>query len=226
MGDANHIRTLGDYSKPSHEGYRNTIKLSVRNNVDSNQHLKDFLKLVDSLDLDYENKEKARNHFASRCPEYIRSRLIELENQVQRLIEAHLALTQPTQVNKITTSCEICSGPRDAQYCMEDPEQAFVEYASSRTHKMGSRPFTMNQGPRSFNEAVNAWKENLNFNSAHAQTFTNLQNDSLFTYSSNYKTKLKKALIDFGAHQEKRLSSLRTQIEQQQDDMISKINLL
>ncbi|GJY24371.1 hypothetical protein Tco_0398029 [Tanacetum coccineum] len=52
--------------------------------------------------------------------------LIELENQVQRLMEAHLAPTQPTQVNKITTSCEICSGPHDAQYCMEDPDQAFV----------------------------------------------------------------------------------------------------
>ncbi|GJT98593.1 hypothetical protein Tco_1094111 [Tanacetum coccineum] len=49
-------------------------------------------------------------------------RLIELENQVQRLMEAHLAPTQPTQVNKITTSCEICSGPHDTQYCMEDPE--------------------------------------------------------------------------------------------------------
>nr|GEX01661.1 MAK10-like protein [Tanacetum cinerariifolium] len=31
-------------------------------------------------------------------------RLIELKNQVQRLMEAHLALTQPTQVNKITSS--------------------------------------------------------------------------------------------------------------------------
>ncbi|GKC56806.1 hypothetical protein Tco_1084404 [Tanacetum coccineum] len=29
MGDENHIRTLGDYSKPSHEGYRNTIELPV-----------------------------------------------------------------------------------------------------------------------------------------------------------------------------------------------------
>ncbi|GJT98098.1 hypothetical protein Tco_1093616 [Tanacetum coccineum] len=64
-------------------------------------------------------------------------RLIELENQVQRLMEAHLAPTQTTQVNKITTSCEICSGPHDTQYCMEDPEQAFVEYASSRTNKAG-----------------------------------------------------------------------------------------
>nr|GEY69271.1 MAK10-like protein [Tanacetum cinerariifolium] len=64
-------------------------------------------------------------------------RLIELENQVQHLMEAHLALTQPTQVNKVTTSCEICSGPHDTQYCMKDPEQAFVEYTSSRTDESG-----------------------------------------------------------------------------------------
>nr|GEX05750.1 retrovirus-related Pol polyprotein from transposon TNT 1-94 [Tanacetum cinerariifolium] len=59
--------------------------------------------------------------------------LIELENQVQRLMEAHLAPTQPAQMNKITTSCEICSGPQDTQYCMKYPEQAFFEYASSHT---------------------------------------------------------------------------------------------
>ncbi|GJR87344.1 hypothetical protein Tco_0211355 [Tanacetum coccineum] len=33
MGDENPIRTLGEYSKPSHEGYRNTIELPVGNNV-------------------------------------------------------------------------------------------------------------------------------------------------------------------------------------------------
>ncbi|GJY96142.1 MAK10-like protein [Tanacetum coccineum] len=48
-------------------------------------------------------------------------------------MEAHLAPTQPTQVNKITTSFENCGGPHDTQYCMEDPEEAFVDYASSRT---------------------------------------------------------------------------------------------
>ncbi|GJW09024.1 MAK10-like protein [Tanacetum coccineum] len=52
-------------------------------------------------------------------------------------MEAHLAPMQPTQVNQITTSCEICSGPHDTQYCMEDLEQAFVEYASSRTDEAG-----------------------------------------------------------------------------------------
>nr|GEU56808.1 retrovirus-related Pol polyprotein from transposon TNT 1-94 [Tanacetum cinerariifolium] len=63
--------------------------------------------------------------------------LIDLENQVQRLMEAHLAPTQPTQMNKITTPCEICSGPHETQYCMENPAQAFVEYASSRTDEGG-----------------------------------------------------------------------------------------
>ncbi|GJZ63666.1 MAK10-like protein [Tanacetum coccineum] len=83
MGDENPIRTLGDYSKPSHEGYRNTIELHEGNNVvplrsdtirlvqngcsfhglwseDPNQHLKDFLKLVDSLDLGVANRERTR----------------------------------------------------------------------------------------------------------------------------------------------------------------------
>nr|GEZ17756.1 MAK10-like protein [Tanacetum cinerariifolium] len=33
MGDENLVRTLGDYSKPSHEGYKNTIELLKGNNV-------------------------------------------------------------------------------------------------------------------------------------------------------------------------------------------------
>ncbi|GKE50929.1 hypothetical protein Tco_1486085 [Tanacetum coccineum] len=210
MGDENPICTLRDYSKPSHEGYMNTIELPVGNNMvpllsdtirlvqngcsfhvlrseDPNQHLKDFLKLMDSLDLDGENRERTRLRLfqfslrdqatdgklrdrnakeswaliedltlydneswndprnftkpvmAIALPQDVINKsdrhLIELENQVQRLMEAHLALTQPTQVNKITTSCEICSGPYATQYCMEDRKQAFVEYASSHTHE-------------------------------------------------------------------------------------------
>ncbi|GJS94344.1 MAK10-like protein [Tanacetum coccineum] len=293
------------YSKPSHEGYRNTIELPEGNNVvplrsdtirlvqngcsfhglrseDPNQHLKDFLKLVDSLDLDGENRERTRlrlfqfslrdqasnwlerlpagsistwedlttrflaqffppgrtaklrndilmfqqHHGESLSEAWTRfkdllqkvphhgidlwlqvqifydhvnpvtrrtidqsaggklrdlnpeeswailedlalydneswndprdfakpvkaitlpqdvpstsdRRLIKLENQVQRLMEAHLALTQPTQVNKITTPCEIYSGPHDTQNCMENPEQAFVKYASLRADEAG-----------------------------------------------------------------------------------------
>ncbi|GJR37000.1 MAK10-like protein [Tanacetum coccineum] len=234
MGDANPIRTLGDYSRPSHEGHRNTIELPEGNNVvplrsdtirlvqngclfhrlrseDPNQHLKDFLKLVDLLDLDVANRERtslclfqfslrdqasywleripARSistwedlttHFLAQffppgrttklyndilmfqqhqgeslsealtrfkdllqkvhhhgidlwlqndpkdfakpvkaisLPQDVPStsdrHLIELENQVQCLMEAHLAPKQRIRVNKITSSCEICSGPHD-----------------------------------------------------------------------------------------------------------------
>ncbi|GKD40146.1 hypothetical protein Tco_1260353 [Tanacetum coccineum] len=81
MGDENPIHTLEDYSRPSHEGYRNTIELPegkiagplrsdtirlVQNGCsfhglrseDPKQHLNDFLKLVDSLDLDFTNRER------------------------------------------------------------------------------------------------------------------------------------------------------------------------
>ncbi|GKB34904.1 hypothetical protein Tco_0879846 [Tanacetum coccineum] len=44
MEDANPIRTLGDYSKPRHEGYRNTIELPVGNNVIIYDHVSFHLK--------------------------------------------------------------------------------------------------------------------------------------------------------------------------------------
>ncbi|GKB54967.1 hypothetical protein Tco_0905720 [Tanacetum coccineum] len=82
MGDENQPHTLGDYSQPSHEGYRNTIELPEGNNVvplrsdtirfvqngcsfhklqfeDPNQHSKDFLRLVDSLHLNEYTKGKS-----------------------------------------------------------------------------------------------------------------------------------------------------------------------
>nr|GFC25137.1 zinc finger, CCHC-type [Tanacetum cinerariifolium] len=104
MGYENHIRTLGDYSKPNHQGYRNIIELPVGNNVvplrsdtirlvqkgcpfhrlqseDPNQHLKDFLKLVDSLDLDGENKERT----------YLRLFQFSLRDQASNWLERLLA---------------------------------------------------------------------------------------------------------------------------------------
>ncbi|GKF02689.1 hypothetical protein Tco_0029612, partial [Tanacetum coccineum] len=90
--------------------------------------LRDFAKLVKAIALPQDVPSTSDRH------------LIKLESQVQCLMEAHLASIQPTQVNKITTSCEICSGPHDTQYCMEDLEEAFVEYASSRTDETGDCP--------------------------------------------------------------------------------------
>ncbi|GKA49568.1 hypothetical protein Tco_0742641 [Tanacetum coccineum] len=227
MGDENPIRTLRDYSKPRHEGYRNTIELLIGNNGKNapvfilislrdqasnwlerrtaklrndilmfQQHhreslseawtcFKDLLQKVPHHGIDrwlqalledltlYDNeswndpRDFAKPVKAIALPQDIPStsdrRLIELENQVQRLMEAHLSPTQPTQVNN-TTSCEICSGPHDIQYCMEDPEQAFVEYASLRTDEVGGNRFTLNQRLRNFNDAANTWKDKPNFN--------------------------------------------------------------
>ncbi|GJR41125.1 MAK10-like protein [Tanacetum coccineum] len=98
--------------------------LSLYDNESCNEP-RDFAALVKAISLPQD------------VPSTSDGRLIELENQVQRLMEAHLAPKQPTQVNKVTSSCEICSGPYDTQYCMEDPEQAFVEYASLCTDETG-----------------------------------------------------------------------------------------
>ncbi|GJT92629.1 MAK10-like protein [Tanacetum coccineum] len=330
MGDENPIRTLRDYSKPSHEGYMNTIELPERNNVvplrsdiiwlvqngcsfhrlrseDPNQHLKNFLKLVDSFYLNGDNRERtcmrlfqiflrdqasnwlerlptgsistwgdlttcflaqffpprrttkllndilmfqqhqgeslseawtrfkdliqkvphhginlwlqvqifydhvnpatrqtidqsdggklrdinaeeswvlledlalydneswsdprdfAKPVKAISLPQDVPStfdrRLTELENQVQRLMEAHLAPKQPIQVNKITSSCEICNGPHDphdTQYCMENPEQAFVEYTSSHTDEAGGKWYTFKPEQNNLGDTYNpSWK--------------------------------------------------------------------
>ncbi|GJY67619.1 hypothetical protein Tco_0469857 [Tanacetum coccineum] len=145
MGDENPIRTYGNYSKPSHEGYRNTIELPVGNNIvpfrsdtirlvqngcsfhelrfeDPNQDLKDFLKLDLAL---YDNeswndpRDFAKPVKAIALPQDVPSTsgrcLIELENQVQCLMEARLAPVT-TQGTKVTTSCGIYSGPHDTHY--------------------------------------------------------------------------------------------------------------
>ncbi|GJZ78878.1 hypothetical protein Tco_0643715 [Tanacetum coccineum] len=172
MGDENHIRTLGDYSKPSHEGYSKYIELHSREQCGTSAiniirlvqneclseawtRFKDLLQKVPhyGIDLwlqvqifydhanpvtrrtidqsaggklrDLNTKESwalledlalhdneswnnprdfAKSVKAITLPQDVPStsdrRLIELENQVQRLMEAHLALTQPTQVIK------------------------------------------------------------------------------------------------------------------------------
>ncbi|GJT05806.1 hypothetical protein Tco_0840268 [Tanacetum coccineum] len=83
MGDENPRHILGDYSRPSHEGYQNTIEVPNGNDLvplrsdtirlvqngcsfhglrfeDPNQHLKDILKIVDSIDLNVETMERTR----------------------------------------------------------------------------------------------------------------------------------------------------------------------
>ncbi|GJT78340.1 MAK10-like protein [Tanacetum coccineum] len=372
MGDANPICTLGDYSRSIHEGYRNTIELPEGNNVvplrsdtirlvqngcsfhglrseDPNQHLKDFLKLVDSLDLDGANRERTRlrlfqfslcdqasswlerlhagsittweylttrflaQFFPSRRTAKLRNdilmfqqhhgesiseawtrfkdllqkvphhgidlwlqdlalydneswndprdfsklvkaialpqdvpstsdrRLIKLENQVQRLMEAHLALTQPTQVYKITTSCEICSGPHDTQYCMKDPEQAFVEYASSRTDEAGGKWYTFKPEQNNLGDTYNpSWKSHPNLRWRQPQNSQNnfpnppnrsqpngsIPNRSFNNRPQNFnnQSNIEGLVSEFMASQDARLSKFEADFKQQQSEMTNKID--
>ncbi|GJW39514.1 hypothetical protein Tco_0065359 [Tanacetum coccineum] len=140
MGDENSIRTLGDLSKPSHEGYKNTIKLPIGNNVvplrsdtiqlvqngcsfhelrseDLNQHLKDFLKLVDSLDLDGKNRERTRMclfQFSLRG---------QASNWLERLPAGSIT-TWEDLTTLVLTTLGICHG---------NPNKPFVEYAPPLT---------------------------------------------------------------------------------------------
>ncbi|GJX65059.1 hypothetical protein Tco_1331587 [Tanacetum coccineum] len=122
-----------------------TWKLSFDRNAKESWAILEDLALYDNESWN-DPTDFAKPVKAISLPQDVRStydnRLIELENQVQRLMEAHLAPKSFIQVNKIASSCEICSGPHDTQYCMANPEQAFVNYASSRTDEARGKWYT------------------------------------------------------------------------------------
>ncbi|GKD03123.1 MAK10-like protein, partial [Tanacetum coccineum] len=102
--------------------------------------------------------------------------LVELEFQVQCLMDNYLAPEQTNHVNKIASSCEICGGPHNTQYCMEDLEQTSVEYASAYINETNKRPFISSKGTQTFNEATHAWKDKPNFDWARTQILNALGN--------------------------------------------------
>ncbi|GKB93817.1 hypothetical protein Tco_0979954 [Tanacetum coccineum] len=123
----------------------------VLNDNESWNDPKDFAKPVKAISL----PQDVPSTF-NRC-------LIEHENQVQCLMEAHLAPKSPVQVNKIASTCEIYSGTYNTQYCMENPKQAFVEYASSRTDKARGKWYTFKPEQNNLGGTYNpSWKSHPN----------------------------------------------------------------
>ncbi|GKB36981.1 hypothetical protein Tco_0881923 [Tanacetum coccineum] len=117
-------------------------------------------------------------------------------------MEVHLAPKQPVQVNKITSSCEICSSPHDTQYCMENPEQAFVEYASSRTDEAGGKWYTFKPEQNNLGDTYNpSWKSHPNLSESN----------------------LEGLVSNFMASQDARLSKFEADFKQQQSKMTKKI---
>nr|GEV79834.1 RNA-directed DNA polymerase, eukaryota, reverse transcriptase zinc-binding domain protein [Tanacetum cinerariifolium] len=112
---------------------------------------RDFAKLVKAISLPHDVPNAFDRH------------LIELENHVQCLMEAHLAPKLSIQVNKITFSCEICGGPHDTQYCMENLKQAFVDYASSRIDEAGGKWLTFKPEQNNIDDTYNSsWRSHSN----------------------------------------------------------------
>ncbi|GJR35855.1 MAK10-like protein [Tanacetum coccineum] len=113
MENENPIRTLGDYSRPSHEGYRNTIELPDGNNVvplrsDTireinrvggklrDKNAEESLEIIDNLALyDYEDWDDPRDFtkpvkaisFPQNTPKMPGRRLLELEDQISYLLK-------------------------------------------------------------------------------------------------------------------------------------------
>ncbi|GKB17115.1 MAK10-like protein [Tanacetum coccineum] len=110
--------------KSAKESWELIEDLALYNNKSWND-LRDFAKLVKAIFLPQDVQSTSDR------------RPIQLENQVQRLMEAHLVTKLSIQVNKIASSCKIYSGPHDTQYCMKNPKQAFIDHASSLTDEAG-----------------------------------------------------------------------------------------
>nr|GEW03874.1 MAK10-like protein [Tanacetum cinerariifolium] len=123
LGDANPICTLGDYSRPSHEEYRNTIELLKGNNVGKNAPTFIHFALLDQ---------------ASNWIERIRAESIPTwEDLTIRLLAQFFPLGRTVKLRN-----DILIGPHDTQYCMENLEQDFVNYASSRTNEARGKWYT------------------------------------------------------------------------------------
>ncbi|GKA18451.1 hypothetical protein Tco_0698366 [Tanacetum coccineum] len=155
MRDANPIRTLGDYSKPSHEGYRNTIELLLelakkRLPTRSNTTREDLTTLL-AQSFPPEELQKLRNDFLivpqqhhvdifteawthfiqglsyKKCPEYIRPPPHQARESSPTLDgSSSCSKRYHTQVNKIhLPHVRSAVGPHTLSIELKDPEQAF-----------------------------------------------------------------------------------------------------
>ncbi|GJX44912.1 MAK10-like protein [Tanacetum coccineum] len=216
MGDENPIRTLGDYSKPSHEGYRN-IELPEGNNVVplrfdtiwlgknvpafisislcdqasnwlkrlpagsistwedlTTRFLAQFFpsgrtaKLRNDILMFSQQQgesiseawtrfkdllQKVSHHGIDLCSKNAKESWALLEDlslydneswkdpgdfaKPIKAISLPQVIPSTSDLRLIELENQICNGPYDTQYCMENPEQAFVDYASSRTDEAG-----------------------------------------------------------------------------------------
>ncbi|GJS52591.1 hypothetical protein Tco_0625953 [Tanacetum coccineum] len=124
---------------------------------------------------------------------------------------------------------------------MEDPEQTFVEYASSCTDEAGGKWYTFKLEQNNFGDTYNpSWKSHPNLRWRQPQNFQNKfsnppnrfqPNGSIPNYpfnnnprSFNNQSNLEGLVSDFMASQDARLSKFEADFKQQQSKMTNKID--
>ncbi|GKE17708.1 hypothetical protein Tco_1425285, partial [Tanacetum coccineum] len=134
-------------------------------------------------------------------------------------------------------------GPHDTQYCMENPEQAFVEYASSRTDEAGGKWYTFKPEQNNLGDIYNpSWRSHLNLRWRQPQNFQNnfsnppnrFQPNGLISNRSfnnrpqnfNNQTNIEGLVSKFMASQDARLSKFEADFKQQQSEMTNKIDIV
>ncbi|GJZ65015.1 hypothetical protein Tco_0621711 [Tanacetum coccineum] len=168
-------------------------------------------------------------------------RLIEIENQMSNLDGSSFASDAITSSEQNHFSCEICSGPYDTQYCMKNPKQAFVEYASSHIDEAGGKWYTFKPEQNNLGDTYNpSWKSHPNLRWRQPQNSQNnfsnppnrfQLNDSITNRSFNNnpqnfnnQSNLEGLVSNFMAYQDARLSKFEADFKQQQSEMTNKID--
>ncbi|GJW70455.1 MAK10-like protein [Tanacetum coccineum] len=258
--DENPIRTLGDYFKPSHEGYRNTIELPVGNNVvplrsdtiRERTRLRLFQFSLHDQASNWLERLPARSittcedlttHFLAQF--FPPGKTAQLRSDVLMFQQHHGEYLSEawTHYKKslIMASTFGSNGPHDTQYCMEDLEQAFVEYASSRTDEDGGKWYTFMLEQKNLSDTYNpSWRIHPKIRwrqPQHSQNnFSNppnrfQPNGSIPNRSFNNRpqrfnnqSNLKGLVSNFMASQDVRLSKFEADFKQQQSEMTNKID--
>ncbi|GKD01680.1 hypothetical protein Tco_1171954 [Tanacetum coccineum] len=152
-----------------------------------------------------------------------------------------ISLPQDVPMNKITSSSKIYSGPHDTQYCMENPEHAFAEYASSLIDEAGGKWYTFKPEQNNFGDTYNpSWKSHPNLRWRQPQNsqsnFSNppnrfqpngsMPNRSFNNNPQNFNSQsnLEGLVSNFMASQDARLSKFEADFKQQQSKMTNKID--
>ncbi|GKC95711.1 hypothetical protein Tco_1161153, partial [Tanacetum coccineum] len=133
------------------------------------------------------------------------------------------------------------SGPYNTQNWMENPEQAFVEYTSSRTDKVGGKWYTFKSEQNNLGDTYNpSWRSHPNLRWKQPQNSQNnfsnppnrfqpngsIPNRSFNNRPQNFnnQSNIEGMVSEFMASQDARLSKFEADFKQQQSEMTNKID--